>query len=99
MGISFTQVRALHTFDTPFTESSGPQVITQFTFDSKGTNTAGFLRAAMSMLEESRNSGNSASTHEDHLQIVFILSDGRVLEKNVDKVKYTLRFVTTSSLR
>jgi midasin len=87
--LSFGEViRSLHHLDQPFTEQSGAEVISQFTFDQQSTNVAAFLAHAVSQLEAAREQ----TTHAiDQLQLIFIVSDGRVLEDNVDNLRYWIR--------
>jgi len=92
------EVRSLHAFDEPFTDLSGAQVISQFTFSQQGTKIAKFISSSVNMMELARDqqTGKLLSSTTDHLQIVFIISDGRVLESDIEGLKFALREAATS---
>ena len=63
-------LRMLHPFDQPFTGESGPNLIGNFTFSQKRTKTALCVESTAMELNEP---GDHAP-----LQLVFIISDGRI---------------------
>jgi len=71
-------VELVHPFDQPFTDSVGPQIISQFQFTQKGTNVLQLLDNTVNLLEQARMSSHSQT---EHVQLVFIISDGRLSNK------------------
>jgi len=68
----------VHPFDQPFTDSVGPQVISQFLFNQKGTNVLQLLNTTVKLLDQARQQTHSQT---DHVQLVFVISDGRLSNK------------------
>ena len=68
----------VHPFDQPFTDTIGPQVISRFLFNQKGTNVLQLLNTTVNLLDNARLSSN---TQSEHVQLVFIISDGRLSTK------------------
>lgn len=64
------EMRLLHPFHQPFTSESGANLVRNFTFDEKRTRTALCVESALSALE---SQGDHSS-----MQLVFMISDGRI---------------------
>jgi midasin len=75
--------RLLHPFQTPFTDSSGEFVVSQFSFRQRRTNWSLFLKNTIRLLSEVRSSQNGSNTNGisiQTLQLVFIISDALILQ-------------------
>ena len=72
-------IELVHPFDQPFTDSVGPQVISQFRFGQKGTNVLQLLDNVVGLLDAARQQSNSQT---EHVQLVFVISDGRLSNKS-----------------
>ena len=72
-------IQLVHPFDQPFSDSIGPQIISQFKFDQKGTNVQQLLDSIIHLLGQARLQSNSQT---EHVQLVFIISDGRLSNKS-----------------
>eukprot|EP00560_Eucampia_antarctica_P008285 CAMPEP_0197826570 /NCGR_PEP_ID=MMETSP1437-20131217/3511_1 /TAXON_ID=49252 ORGANISM="Eucampia antarctica, Strain CCMP1452" /NCGR_SAMPLE_ID=MMETSP1437 /ASSEMBLY_ACC=CAM_ASM_001096 /LENGTH=844 /DNA_ID=CAMNT_0043427063 /DNA_START=1 /DNA_END=2535 /DNA_ORIENTATION=- len=64
-------MKLLHPFNLPFTSESGANVVCNFKFDDQRTRTALCVESAIVALESQAESSSS-------LQLVFIISDGRI---------------------
>ena len=64
------EMRLLHPFHQPFTSESGINVVQNFPFDEKRTRTALCVESALSALESQGDIGA--------MQLVFLISDGRI---------------------
>eukprot|EP01100_Stratorugosa_tubuloviscum_P002608 TRINITY_DN1621_c0_g1_i1.p1 TRINITY_DN1621_c0_g1~~TRINITY_DN1621_c0_g1_i1.p1 ORF type:complete len:202 (+),score=98.71 TRINITY_DN1621_c0_g1_i1:95-700(+) len=87
-------IEPLHHFNQPFTtEQSGPQILSQFKFDQQETNLATFLETSITMLNVAKEEHaiSNTNTNTTCQQLIFIVSDGRVLEKDTQKVKHWIR--------
>jgi midasin len=85
------EMRLLHPFHAPFTSSSGADVISNFTFNDKRTRTADCVESAMAALAAQSNSSSS-------MQLVFIISDGRIERDNRDKLRRLVREMTEQNI-
>jgi len=75
----------LHPFDKPFTDQSGIDIISHFTFKQENTNVVRLMESVVSFFEiEKNSSGNSSSKNTEHMQILFIISDGRFGKRGKD---------------
>ncbi len=77
------EMRLLHPFHQPFTPESGVNVVQNFPFDEKRTRTALCVESAMSALQ---SQGDSAS-----MQLVFMISDGRIERDSRDELRRLVR--------
>ena len=68
--------KLVHAFDEPFTDTAGPRIVSQFSFDQKSTNTHEMIRNCMDLLQQQRDIGSSSAG--DNLQLMVIISDGRL---------------------
>eukprot|EP01080_Neovahlkampfia_damariscottae_P007220 gene7221-11536_t len=73
-------VQLLHPFDRPFTDDAGSEIIAQFTFDQKQTQMAEFLKYSTQMMDIYK-SFSSFRQNIEEVQLTFIISDGRLLER------------------
>jgi len=78
-------VRLLHPFEKPFSDDSGTEIISQFTFAQKQTQISQFLKQSVRILDLYRGLLSNKSNAEQ-VQLTFIISDGRLLERE-DVVK------------
>ena len=78
------EMKLLHPFHTPFTSESGVNIVSNFTFDSKRTRTALCVESSISALEEADNVSSS-------MQLVFMISDGRIERDSRSKLRHLIR--------
>jgi midasin len=76
-------MRLVHPFHMPFTSESGADVIRNFKFDQQRTRIALCVESAMAALEES---GDGSS-----MQLVFLISDGRIERDSRSALKRLIR--------
>lgn len=77
------EMRLLHPFDIPFTASSGVDLVSNFTFSDKRTETALCVESAMAAL------GSQVDTSST--QLVFMISDGRIEKDSRLKLRKLVR--------
>ena len=77
------EMRLLHPFHQPFTSESGVNVVQNFPFDEKRTRTALCVESAISVLE---SEGDASS-----MQLVFLISDGRIERDSRDALRCLVR--------
>ena len=77
------EMRLLHPFHQPFTSESGVSVVHNFPFDEKRTRTALCVESAISSLE---SQGDGAA-----MQLVFMISDGRIERDSRDALRRLVR--------
>jgi midasin (ATPase involved in ribosome maturation) len=88
------EMKLLHPFHAPFTSSSGADLVSNFTFDDKRTRTALCVESAIAALEsQSENSSSSSS-----MQLVFMISDGRIERDSRDDLRRLVREMTERSI-
>lgn len=85
------EMRLVHPFNTPFTASSGADVVSNFRFEDKRTRTALCVESAMAALE-SEGDGSCS------MQLVFMISDGRIERDSRDKLRHLVREMTERSM-
>lgn len=78
------EMKLLHPFHQPFTSESGANVVSNFQFDDKRTRTALCVESAMVALE-------SAGGVSSSMQLVFIISDGRIERDSRQKLRTLVR--------
>lgn len=76
-------MKLLHPFHLPFSSESGTDMVMNFKFDQKRTRTSLCVESAISALE---SMGGSSS-----MQLVFLVSDGRIERDSRDKLKRLIR--------
>jgi midasin (ATPase involved in ribosome maturation) len=75
--VSFGETfRLLHAFDQPFTEQAGAYALSSFTFAQTKTQWPRFLETAVTFLEDAKAAAPAGG--DDHLQLMFVLSDAQV---------------------
>merc|ERR1712129_599395 len=84
------EMRVLHPFNKPFTFESGVDLIRNFKFDQKRTRTALCVESAIKVLKDS-DDGSS-------LQLVFLISDGRIERDSKSKLRTLVREMTESNI-
>jgi midasin len=77
------EMRLVHPFHLPFTSESGVNAVQQFDFDQKRTRTALCVESAMAALD---TSGDASS-----MQLVFMISDGRIERDSRTELKRLIR--------
>ena len=77
-------MKLLHPFSTPFTSESGVNVVSNFKFDAKRTRTALCVESAIASLE---GAGGTSSS----MQLVFMISDGRIERDSRSKLRRLIR--------
>ena len=74
--LSFAEaVELLHPFERPFTAESGAHMLSRFTFNHKVTRMETLLKSVVSTMRLARE--QQASSAQEQLQLVIIVSDGR----------------------
>ncbi|WWC59552.1 uncharacterized protein I303_102108 [Kwoniella dejecticola CBS 10117] len=66
----------LHPFDTPFTDSEGSKIISNFGFNQNKTDVVKLLERSLTYLAESRSTINNGGAGADLWQLEIIISDG-----------------------
>ena len=87
------EMRLIHPFGQPFTSENGANLITSFKFNEARTRTALCIESAMAALEMAN--GNSSSSS---LQLVFIISDGRIERDSRTKMRRLVRETTERNI-
>jgi len=83
------EMRLLHPFNLPFTLDSGTNLMSHFKFDEQRTRTALCVESAIAALENA--AGLSSRGISSSLQLVFIISDGRIERDNRSKLRRLVR--------
>lgn len=84
------EMKLLHPFHAPFTSSSGVDLVSNFKFSDKRTRTALCVESALSALE----SQNGASS----MQLVFMISDGRIERDGRERLRRVVREMTEKNI-
>jgi len=82
----------LHPFHKPFTSESGVGLMNNFKFEDKRTRTALCVEAAIDALDDSQ-AGTTSS-----LQLVFLISDGRIERDSRSKLRKLVREMTEKNI-
>jgi len=77
-------MKLLHPFNIPFTSESGVNIVSNFKFDAKRTRTALCVESSIAALEGAH--GGSSS-----MQLVFMISDGRIERDSRSKLRCLIR--------
>jgi len=85
------EMKLLHPFHAPFTSGSGADVVSNFRFGDKRTRTALCVESAMAALESQNNGGSS-------MQLVFIISDGRIERDSRERLRRIVREMTEKNI-
>lgn len=76
-------MKLVHEFNLPFTAESGVNIVQNFQFDQQRTRTAFCVESALAALE---SPGDNAS-----MQLVFLISDGRIERDSKDALRRLIR--------
>ena len=85
------EMKLLHPFHAPFTSTSGVDLMNSFKFSDKRTRTALCVESALAALESQNNSSSS-------MQLVFIISDGRIERDNRERLRRVVREMTEKNI-
>jgi len=77
-------MKLLHPFNIPFTSESGVNIVRNFKFDAKRTRTALCVESSIAALEGSHGGLSS-------MQLVFMISDGRIERDSRSKLRRLIR--------
>jgi len=89
------EMRVVHPFSAQFTFERGVECVRNFTFNQKRTRTALCVESAISVLENSNNYGSSLSSS---LNLVFMISDGRIERDSRSKLRKLIREMTERNI-
>uniref|UniRef100_A0A7S3VEM6 Midasin n=1 Tax=Chaetoceros debilis TaxID=122233 RepID=A0A7S3VEM6_9STRA len=84
------EMKLLHPFHAPFTSSSGVDLVSNFKFSDKRTRTALCVESALAALE-SQNGSSS-------MQLVFMISDGRIERDGRERLRRVVREMTEKNI-
>lgn len=87
------ETQLLHPLEEPFTLESGPRVFSEITFAQNSTKLGRFLEYTLSYLDTARERlyGQTRSTSQELLQLLYIFSDGQITENRSDIHKLMIR--------
>lgn len=78
------EMKLIHPFNLPFTSESGVNVVSNFSFSQQRTRTALCVESAIAALE-------SADSVSSSMQLVFMISDGRIERDSRSKLRRLIR--------
>ena len=84
-------MKLLHPFNIPFTSESGVNVVSNFNFDAKRTRTALCVESSIAALEGARSVSSS-------MQLVFMISDGRIERDSRSKLRRLIRQMAENNM-
>ena len=84
-------MRLLHPFNIPFTSESGVNIVQNFKFNAKRTRTALCVESSIAALE-------GASSVSSSMQLVFMISDGRIERDSRSKLRRLIRQMAESNM-
>lgn len=84
-------MKLLHPFNIPFTSESGVNIVSNFKFDAKRTRTALCVESSIAALE-------GASSVSSSMQLVFMISDGRVERDSRSKLRRLIRQMSEQNM-
>ncbi len=84
-------MKLLHPFNIPFTAESGINVVSNFKFDAKRTRTALCVESAIIALEGAHSVSSS-------MQLVFMISDGRIERDSRSKLRRLIRQMSEKNM-
>jgi len=84
-------MRLLHPFNLPFTSESGVNVVSNFKFDDKRTRTALCVESSINVLEGVESVSSS-------MQLVFMISDGRIERDSRSKLRRLIREMSEKNM-
>ena len=84
-------MRLLHPFNIPFTSESGVNIVQNFKFNAKRTRTALCVESSIAALV-------GASSVSSSMQLVFMISDGRIERDSRSKLRRLIRQMAESNM-
>ena len=84
-------MKLLHPFNIPFTSESGVNVVSNFKFDAKRTRTALCVESSIAALE-------GANSISSSMQLVFMISDGRIERDSRSKLRRLIRQMAENNM-
>jgi midasin len=84
-------MKLLHPFHIPFSAESGINVVSNFKFDAKRTRTALCVESAIIALEGAHSESSS-------MQLVFMISDGRIERDSRSKLRRLIRQMSEKNM-
>ena len=84
-------MKLLHPFNIPFTSESGVNIVSNFRFDAKRTRTALCVESSIASLE-------GASSVSSSMQLVFMISDGRIERDSRSKLRRLIRQMSEKNM-
>jgi midasin len=85
------EMKLIHQFNLPFTSESGVNVVSNFTFSQKRTRTALCVESAISALKSVESTSSS-------MQLVFMISDGRIERDSRSKLRRLIRQMSEENM-
>jgi midasin len=84
-------MKLIHPFNLPFTSESGVNVASNFSFKAKRTRTALCIESSIAALDNANSSSSS-------MQLVFMISDGRIERDSRSKVRRLIRQMSEKNM-
>ena len=85
------EMKLIHPFNLPFTSESGVNVVSNFTFGQKRTRTALCVESSIAALE-------SVESISSSMQLVFMISDGRIERDSRSKLRRLIRQMSEENM-
>eukprot|EP00555_Chaetoceros_dichaeta_P012486 CAMPEP_0198271850 /NCGR_PEP_ID=MMETSP1447-20131203/50740_1 /TAXON_ID=420782 /ORGANISM="Chaetoceros dichaeta, Strain CCMP1751" /LENGTH=1221 /DNA_ID=CAMNT_0043964667 /DNA_START=40 /DNA_END=3702 /DNA_ORIENTATION=- len=85
------EMKILHPFNMPFTSASGVELVSNFTFNDKRTRTALCVESVIAAFESQSDSSSS-------MQLVFIISDGRIERDSRSQLRKLVREMSEKNM-
>lgn len=85
------EMKLIHPFNLPFTSESGVNVVSNFTFSQKRTRTALCVESSIAALE-------SVDSVSSSMQLVFMISDGRIERDSRSKLRRLIRQMSEENM-
>jgi midasin len=85
------EMKLIHPFNLPFTSESGVNVVSNFTFSQKRTRTALCVESSIAALESVESTSSS-------MQLVFMISDGRIERDSRSKLRRLIRQMSEENM-
>nr|CCC89279.1 unnamed protein product [Trypanosoma congolense IL3000] len=87
------ETRIVHEMHEPFIADSGPRALSEITFTQKSTNLRLLLQTTLDYLDSARRrmSGQTRSATQQLQQMMFIISDGQIMEDRAELRRLLLR--------
>jgi midasin len=85
------EMKLIHPFNLPFTSESGVNVVSNFTFNQKRTRTALCVESSITALE-------GVDSVSSSMQLVFMISDGRIERDSRSKLRRLIRQMSEKNM-